>query len=624
MKKTAIALAVSALFVQPAVLHAAPEGGQVVAGQASIRQQGKATQIDQTTRRSIINWKSFDIGSDEKVRHTMPDANSHGLHRVIGGKGASQLMGELSSNGNLYLVNPAGVVIHKGARIDAGGFVASTADIANENFMRGNLVFDKAGNPGASIINLGQITVRDLGFAALVAPVVRNDGIIAARLGKIALASNGTGEGFKLDLYGDDLIAFTTPEALVDTFFTPEGERLGVTNDGEIKAEGGVVLLTARQLDSVVQSVIHNGGTVSAASATLEGGTIVFRGEGQVEVKVSGELDASGETGGQVAIDGERVELANARIDASGENGGGTILMGNAQTPELTLGANVALDASTEQGKGGFIETSGARLEMAGNVKIDAGSRSGQAGQWLIDPADLTVDVVAAQSISDALGGGTNVALQTTADGASGPGRQDGAGNGDIFIDSPINWDADSTLTLDAYHSVEVNAPITAVGANAGLTVYYDRGGSEGIEANFYANAPVNLPVGGRLEINGESFTLIDGLADMTNLDGRYALRKDIDSDISAPIGSWSNVFYGTLEGLGHAVNGLTMDMETQKDLVGLFVVVGGTVRNLGLVGGSVKGSDNVGMLASYNSGSIINSYATGDVSGDGWVGGVL
>jgi hypothetical protein len=157
------------------------------------------------------------------------------------------------------------------------------------------------------------------------------------------------------------------------------------------------------------------------------------------------------------------------------------------------------------------------------------------------------------------------------------------------------------------------------------LVVFYDKGGSGKIEANFYANAPVNLPAGGKLEINGKSFTLIDGLADITN-SGRYALRKDIDSDISAPIiGS----FDGTLEGLGHVVNGLTMDLGNTdyRFSVGLFGEIrpSGTVRNLGLIGGSVKGDDDgcVGMLVGYNSGNIINSYATGTVSGNVEVGGL-
>ena len=129
------------------IVLAAPSGGRVVKGNAEIRQNGATTAIDQSSRRAVINWKNFDIAQNEAVRHTMPDRDSAALHRVIGGGGASQLAGHLSSNGNIFLVNPAGVVIHKGARIETGGFMATSRDISDDNFMQGNMVFDRPGHP---------------------------------------------------------------------------------------------------------------------------------------------------------------------------------------------------------------------------------------------------------------------------------------------------------------------------------------------------------------------------------------------------------------------------------------------------------------------------------------------
>jgi filamentous hemagglutinin family protein len=252
------------------VVLAGPDGGRVVRGKAEIRQSGATTAIDQSSRRAVINWKNFDIAGNETVRHSMPDRDSAALHRVVGGGGASQLAGSLSSNGNIYLVNPAGVVIHKGARIETGGFMATSRDISDDNFMKGNMLFDRPGHPDARIINQGSITVRDSGLAALVAPTVRNEGIIAARLGKVALASGDS--TYKLDPYGDDLIAFTVAENDVNRLYATDGTPLGVENTGIIKAEGGVVLLSATQLDGIVSSVVNNGCKVSAASAEVLGG----------------------------------------------------------------------------------------------------------------------------------------------------------------------------------------------------------------------------------------------------------------------------------------------------------------------------------------------------------------
>jgi filamentous hemagglutinin family protein len=423
MQKKTLVLAIGALFTVQSPLHAAPEGGQVVAGQASIQRQGNDTRITQSSDRAIVNWQRFDIGKTEKVEHTMPSAASYGLHRVIGGGGASQLAGELKSNGNVFLVNPAGVVIHKGARIDVGGFLASTADIKNDDFMAGKLLFNRPGNPGAAIINLGNISVSDRGFAALVAPTVRNDGIVAARLGRITLAS---GDGFKLDFYGDDLITFAAPETLVDGFYTPEGETLGVTNNGEIKAEGGIVYLTASQLDSIVQSVVQNGGTVSAASAELDGGKIILKAEG--EVRVAGTLDASSGkgNGGFIDVSGKAgTTVENARITTAGKTKGLVRLGGEFQgggnkagatelrenfvdrfgtTEKLASTAALTVTNSTiDAGKDGTLiawsngntvidgELVGKYVETSGKNLSVTDAPQGKGGVWLIDPDDLTI-----------------------------------------------------------------------------------------------------------------------------------------------------------------------------------------------------------------------------------------
>ena len=464
LKKSLIfALCFSLIFPVNVVL-AAPSGGQVVRGQANINQSGAKTTINQSSDRAIVNWKNFDIAKHESVTHTMPSRDAAALHRVTGGGGASQLAGELSSNGNIFLVNPAGVVIHKGAKIDTGGFMATTHDIANEDFMKGNYAFTKPGHPGASVVNQGNITVRDQGFAALVAPTVRNEGVIAAKLGKVALAS---GDAFKLDFYGDDLINFTVPESTVDRLHTTDGTPLGVENTGTIKAEGGVVLLSATQLDGVVSSVVNNGGTVSAASAELKGGKIVFRGEGENvdvvntgtvtassdkgdggyvrmvadgKVKVSGNVEARGaDKGGRVDISGKKETIiADAMISTEGEEGGLVRIGGefhggskkSAATEVLnqgfverfdglerlastkTLTVNSASDISSG-GQGTLILWSeestfimgslfAKYLETSGrNLSLEIPPRLTKSGIWLIDPDDVIIGDFAGQSITD-------------------------------------------------------------------------------------------------------------------------------------------------------------------------------------------------------------------------------
>ena len=114
---------------------AAPQGGTVVAGQATITQPTPISQvINQTTNKAIIDWKSFSIASGEKVRFNQPSTTSVTLNRVTG-YDPSYILGEMSSNGKIFLVNPYGVVFGAGARVDVGGLVASTLSIANSDFL---------------------------------------------------------------------------------------------------------------------------------------------------------------------------------------------------------------------------------------------------------------------------------------------------------------------------------------------------------------------------------------------------------------------------------------------------------------------------------------------------------
>ena len=296
-------------------------------------------------------------------------------------------------------------------------------------------------------------------------------------------------------------------------------------------------------------------------------------------------------------------------------------------------------------GAGGSVETSGHALTIDG-ARVDTGAASGTSGTWLLDPTDLTIDTNAAASIATALASG-GVTVQTTGSGATATygGIATSGGSGDITITSAIAWGSNTTLTLDAYHSVLVNANITATGSGAGLGVKYNDGGSGG-NLLTGAGASVTLPGSASLTINGQSYTLITSAAALQAMgtSGYYALANNIDaSGIGnfVPIGynpaqAGDNLIYetnrspiafsGIFDGLGHAVSGLAVNSGSADNL-GLFSNIGSgsIVRNLGLVGGSITGGFyDVGMLAGENFGTIVNDYATGAVVGADSVGGFI
>ncbi|MDH3446136.1 MAG: filamentous hemagglutinin N-terminal domain-containing protein, partial [Deltaproteobacteria bacterium] len=271
-----IVLACAILF-WASVSEANPLGGHIAGGSATITQPSPSTlNVIQHTGKVIIDWKSFNIASGEHTNFQQPSASAIALNRV--GGGASMIDGRLTANGRLFLINPNGVVFGKGSRVNVGSLVATTADIRNEDFLAGRYRFDLASdNPDEGIapsllkpavINRGEIHVSEGGAAVLAAPLVRNEGLIQARLGQVNLAGTNT---FTLDFHGDGLLQFKLGSNLGDV-------RPIVRNEagGRIFADGGRVALSAQAAGTVVHGVINMDGIVEARAVTIEGGDIVL------------------------------------------------------------------------------------------------------------------------------------------------------------------------------------------------------------------------------------------------------------------------------------------------------------------------------------------------------------
>jgi len=523
------ATALLPLAVAPA--FAGPNGASVVGGAATVQGQGTANVVvNQSSQNAIINWQTFNIGSGETTKIFMPGSNSTQLDRVTGGGGPSQILGTLTSNGKVFLVNPDGILFGMGARINVGSLLATTNNIADKDFMAGTYKFTIPGNPNASIVNAGRITAQTGGFAALVAPGVRNTGTITAKLGTIALAS---GNAFTLDMYGDNLITLGVTDAIssqVVDVSTGQPLKSLISNEGKLKANGGTVTLTASAARAVVDSVINNTGVIEANSIGNRNGMIVLgaataggkpAGAPTQTVKLSGTLSAkgkrSGTSGGTIIVTGENIAVSGAQIDASGNAGGGKVLIGgdwggghpnsslvsngsayleanaipNANT--VSIDAATTIDASaTATGNGGKVivwanqattflgtvmATGGAQsgnggfVETSGatltfNGSVNTSALNGKTGTWLLDPTDLTIDAAGAATISRGLIN-NDVLVYTNSDGTSGQGTPSN-GDGNIIVASGISWSSGNTLTLNAYNSIDINASISGSG---GLTL---------------------------------------------------------------------------------------------------------------------------------------------------------
>lgn len=437
--------------------HANPTGGQVAAGVASIVRQGARMDINQASQRAVLNWQSFSIDRGEHVNFNQPGRDASTLNRVLGND-PSALMGQMTANGNVYLVNQNGIMVGKDAQINVGSLTASTANISTQDFMAGRMNFDQPGNPDARIVNYGTITAQQGGLVALVAPGVENHGAINAKLGKIALAS---GDAFTLDLYGDQLINLTVTQEQLKQIPGADGKPLShyVSNTGEIIAEGGMVTIMAGTGKAIIDSLINLKGHVQAQSVENHNGVIILLGDESTRINVAGILDASGKTanaqGGAVNIRGGQIDLQDhSRIDVSAQGQGGNVLVGGdyqgsgvgVRAKTTTVAHNAIINADSKlsgdggkvivwadghshfdgnitarggqtAGNGGLVEVSGKNtLHYDGDV--DASAAHGKAGTLLLDPGDLTVKAMTAQENQAAAKPDANGNLSTTTDAA--------------------------------------------------------------------------------------------------------------------------------------------------------------------------------------------------------------
>jgi len=364
--------------VVPGLALAAPGGGVVVGGQASIGGTGGNVVVNQTSNAAIINWQQFSVGSNEYVLFNQPSASAAVLNRVVGGN-ASEILGNISANGRVFLINPNGVMFGQGAKVDVGGLVASTLNISDSDFMQGRYAL--AGSPSgtAGVSNAGRITAADGGFVVLAGSRVDNSGLIQARLGTVALAS---GSAVTLGLDAQGLVDFSVDAAALSA-------AAGVDNLGGLVADGGSVILSAQTARELIGNAVNNRGSVQARSIGEHEGSVYLLAEGG-DILQDGLIDASGAGGadaGKVRIegDGDILLSGNSRIVATGDSGGDVRAIA---TGTLTYAQGSSLDVSRKStaGAGGFAELSGhehLRVEDLVNV--------GSKGHLLFDPDAITI-----------------------------------------------------------------------------------------------------------------------------------------------------------------------------------------------------------------------------------------
>lgn len=523
--KLRILLSASALlWGTTALAQSLPTGGSVVAGNVAIsRPSGSQLNITQGSNAAIVNWNGFSIGSGSTVNINQPGAQSVILNRVTGNT-TSQIHGQLNANGQVHLVNPNGIFIGPNGHVNTGGFVASTLNITDEDFLNGRYHYQGNG-ASAAVENAGTIESVPGGYAALIGGKVSNSGVIRVPMGKVGL---GAGEQVTLDVSGDGFLQVAVPSDSGDAAM----EAL-VSNSGRIEADGGIVHLKAASARDAARQVVNMSGVIEARSVGGVSGAVVLGGGGGA-VQVTGQIDTSarvtlveasprpvarGQKGGSITVTGESIALAGAALtaDGAGDGQGGEIRVGGdlqgggdlqrAQTTLIDAQTTISADGGEQgdggliivwsddytsfsgfnsarggdlDGDGGFVEVSG-RLALNYEGLTDTRAPFGSFGTLLLDPTNIIVSNTATGpgsitpgTIQSNLSFG-NVVLTTEGPGALFPDGDptflggDDSQVGTITVDDAISWNNGSRLTLLANDSITLNAAITAVDGDLGL-----------------------------------------------------------------------------------------------------------------------------------------------------------
>ena len=522
------------LSAQTIPIGTLPAGARIMAGDAYVSSLGDQMLIRQTSPRAAIRWHDFNVGSAASVHFVQPNSNAATLNQVSG-PNPSQILGRISANGSVFITNGNGIFFGEQATVDVGGLVASTMNLTVNDFMKGKLTF-KGENGDGKIGNKGTLSASRDGFIALLAPEVRNSGLILAKKGTVALASGKTVE-----------LQFGSQRKLEGIRVQPAKWKSLVENQHVIDAEEGLVILSAKGLTSLRGSVVNNSGKIQASGVSRVGGRIMLTaGEGG-EVENQGLLDVSSlhGKGGNAILEGERIHLdGESLIDASGKSGGGVVLVGGdwqgghvegkrllgesfsmSEAGEVIMEKGAGIDASAiENGKGGDIvlwsdisdsesstivrgsldarggakagdggnvETSGAQLDM-NEALVSTFSPHGKSGNWLLDPGNINI-------VSSGAVGSLYYSYEAPADTTIQPSA----------IESALNSNNLTIRTGSGGYYIEVTDPIDFTN-NSSRKLVLEASGDIRINNSITVNGGVDLIAGGSIRV-GQNVTTVSG-----------------------------------------------------------------------------------------------------------------
>ena len=387
------------------------QGEQVQRGSARFERLNNRTVI-RAADGTIINYQRFDVRAGESVQFIQPNSNARVLNRIQSAA-PTRIDGQLTANGQVYLVNRAGVVFGQGSIVNGSRIVAAAGDISNADFLARR---DRFTRVQGDIVNDGAIMANNV---TLVGATIANHGSIVAgadgagnQRGVVTLASGGEvfvqeqGSAIRVQVdkavthRADDTRQQPQPTIAIRSAkrrFTSLGagdaaaHALAIRNTGTVQAHGGTVTIVA------ASGTVRNDGTIASNSPSSS--DTAARGSVRIVAPIIDQADSvdvrtlahsqvqTSDEGGLTR--GATIELhatdalivhPNARLLAADQTLATTSTISLQSKGDLTIAQGSTIDAGQ-----GIIALSGDRsMHIAGNLHAAASPDVGQPGGQLL------------------------------------------------------------------------------------------------------------------------------------------------------------------------------------------------------------------------------------------------
>ena len=334
---------------------------------------------------------------------------------------------------------------------------------------------------------------------------VINEGQIKAQGGLVALhAANVENKGTITNEGGTLAMAaaknLTLSAADDDKLnFTVDGElaKSQALNSGSLKADGGYVVMTAKSAGDVLSTVVNNTGTIEAKT---------------LRKNEKGQILLDGGKSGQVEVSGT--------LDASGTEEGQSA--GNIKViGEKTIvhdGTNLLARGNVDGGK---IETSGDVLNLGDNLNIDAKGESGKHGEWLLDPLDVIIAATDPKNATNYNGAtpkdasdsdfatSTDSAGKKTSTGSITYNDPTATSSNASDVNTAVTWIHKDTVEMMLNAGTNVTIQAAANNGSANIIVKDGITKDDGDDATFTLEAMRNITINGDITSNKNKLNIV-------------------------------------------------------------------------------------------------------------------